>query len=228
MKTIGILAGMGPRSTSPFLELVLDQCQKQYGARYDIDYPHIIIYSLPTPFYLDRPIDHTELKASIIEGLKRLESCGVTYIAMPCNTAHKYYEELTAAIDKPLLNIIDETLENIFEGRRITLFATESTFDSGLYQKELKKKGYEFFFEDLWQDKVNEIITMIKSGQNDVERNKKWNDLLKLVYEQDIDSIIIACTDLNVVLQDSINKYSMTFIDSSECLAKAVISEYLK
>jgi len=39
--SIGILAGMGPRSTAPFLELVLDQCQIQYGAKYDIDYPHI-------------------------------------------------------------------------------------------------------------------------------------------------------------------------------------------
>jgi len=30
---IGILAGMGPRSTAPFLELVLDQCHAlQFGA----------------------------------------------------------------------------------------------------------------------------------------------------------------------------------------------------
>jgi aspartate racemase len=34
--SIGILAGMGPRSTTPFLELVIDQCQIQYGAHYDI------------------------------------------------------------------------------------------------------------------------------------------------------------------------------------------------
>jgi len=228
MKTIGILAGMGPRSTSPFLELVLDQCQKQYGAKYDIEYPHIIIYSLPTPFYLDRPINHTELKASIIEGLKRLESCGATYIAIPCNTAHKYYEELITSIDRPLLNIIDETLENISESRRITLFATKSTFDSGLYQKELEEKGYEFFFDESWQEKVNEIISLIKSGENIIERNKKWDDLLKSVNTKGIDSIIIACTDLNVVLKDSINRYNITFIDSSECLAKAVVREYLK
>lgn len=32
---------MSPRSTSPFLEMVLDQCQIQYNAKYDIDYPNI-------------------------------------------------------------------------------------------------------------------------------------------------------------------------------------------
>jgi aspartate/glutamate racemase len=32
--TIGILAGMGPRSTGPFLDLVVTACQKMYGARH--------------------------------------------------------------------------------------------------------------------------------------------------------------------------------------------------
>ena len=53
---IGILAGMGPRSTAPFVDMVVDECQRQYGARYDIDFPPMQIYALPTPFYIDRPI----------------------------------------------------------------------------------------------------------------------------------------------------------------------------
>ncbi|TCO68302.1 hypothetical protein [Marinisporobacter balticus] len=38
---IGILAGMGPRSTAPFLDLVIDECQLQYGAKYDEEFPHM-------------------------------------------------------------------------------------------------------------------------------------------------------------------------------------------
>lgn len=113
MKTIGILAGMGPRSTSPFLELVLNQCQQQYGARNDIDFPHILIYSLPTPFYIDREIDESALRKSIEEGIKRFESCGVDFIAIPCNSAHKYFDSLVKAVNVPVLNIIEETLKNI-------------------------------------------------------------------------------------------------------------------
>lgn len=59
---IGILAGMGPKSTSPFIDKVIDYCQKLYGASNDIDYPHMMIYSCPTAFYADRPIDHDEMK----------------------------------------------------------------------------------------------------------------------------------------------------------------------
>ena len=47
-KVIGILAGMGPRSTAPFVDMLVDACQRQYGARYDIDFPPMLIYALPT------------------------------------------------------------------------------------------------------------------------------------------------------------------------------------
>jgi len=30
---IGILAGMGPKSTGPFVDKVVEQCQKIYGAK---------------------------------------------------------------------------------------------------------------------------------------------------------------------------------------------------
>jgi len=31
-RLIGILAGMGPRSTAPFVDMLVDECQRQYGA----------------------------------------------------------------------------------------------------------------------------------------------------------------------------------------------------
>jgi aspartate racemase len=75
--TIGILEGMGPRSTSPFLEAVLDECERQYGARTDGEYPHMLAYSLPTPFYPDRPVDHEELRSAVVAGAKRLAAATV-------------------------------------------------------------------------------------------------------------------------------------------------------
>jgi len=33
-KTIGILAGMGPHSTAPFIDLIITQCQIQYGVKH--------------------------------------------------------------------------------------------------------------------------------------------------------------------------------------------------
>ncbi len=58
----------------------------------------MMIYSLPTPFYIDRPINHELMKETIIDGLQKLESTGVNFIAMPCNSAHIYFKELKSLL----------------------------------------------------------------------------------------------------------------------------------
>ena len=67
---IGILAGMGPKSTGPFVDTVVAGCQTIYGAKHDMDFPHMMIYSCPTPFYIDRPIDHEAMKKRLLTGHK--------------------------------------------------------------------------------------------------------------------------------------------------------------
>ncbi len=166
---IGILAGMGPRSTSPFIDLVMDACQTLYGAKYDEDFPEIMIYSLPTPFYIDRPMDHQLMKKTIIEGLKKLESIGVDFIAMPCNSAHIYFDELERSIGIPLINIVDETIKHLPETpQKVTLFSTSSTFESEIYQKGIQNSGHEFIFESNWQQKLNSLIQGIKNDKEDI------------------------------------------------------------
>ncbi|MDM1352467.1 amino acid racemase [Myroides marinus] len=224
-KILGILGGMGPRSTTPFLELVLDECQGQYNAILDEEFPEIIIYSLPTPFYLDREIDHQLMQETIIKGLKKLEANGVHSIAMPCNSAHIYIDDLQSAIDTKLFNIVEQTINQLpLDSKNVTLFATQTTFASNLYQKEILAKGHTFVFESNWQNLLTEIISGIKKDKNDPNNLLLWEQLLSEVKNK-TDYIIIACTDLNVVMQH--NYTQAHFIDSSLALAKALVQDYL-
>jgi len=224
-KKIGILAGMGPRSTSPFLEMVLDQCQKQYNAKYDIDYPHILIYSLPTPFYIDRVINHDEMKKTIKNVLIDLEKSGVDYIAMPCNSAHIYFDEIKESIKIPLMNIVDETIKKIKDkNKKITIFSTEVTMKSEIYQKGIQKSQNDFYFKKEWQKTVNKIIQMVKNNENKENIEKKWIKLIKEVKKNKVEYIIIACTDLSMLKNDF---KMIKIIDSSKSLAESVIKKYL-
>ena len=224
-KIIGILAGMGPRSTAPFIDQVIDECQKQYNASLDEEFPKMMIYSLPTPFYIDRPMDHELMKKTIAEGLKKLESTDVQFIAMPCNSAHIYIEDLVKSINIPLLNIVEETLNQLPTDKlRISLFATTTTFNSQIYQKGITEKGHQFVFREQWQEQLNELIKNIKAQKDNPLNQELWSKLLKEA-EQDADYIIIACTDLNAVT-DRINT-SVKIIDSSQCLAHSVVKKYL-
>ncbi|PET95658.1 amino-acid racemase [Bacillus cereus] len=216
---IGILAGMGPKSTGPFVDTVVAGCQTIYGAKHDMDFPHMMIYSCPTPFYMDRSIDHAAMKKAIIEGAQKLESTGVDFIAMPCNTAHLYFEELQRSITIPILNIVDETLQAIPEtAKRVALLATEATVQAGIYQDEIIKRNIEYIHNEQWQEMINQIITCIKGGE--IEEARKLWSVLVLQLKDEVDTAIIACTDLNVVVSED-------FVDSSQCLAKAVVRMYV-
>ncbi len=222
---IGILAGMGPRSTAPFVDLVVTECQKQYGAKHDLDFPPMMIYSLPAPFYDDRPIDPPALKAAICEGLKKLESTGVDFIAMPCNSAHIYYDDLVSCIHAPLLNMIDEALRALPAGvTKMALLATRPTAESGLYQAGAKRFGVELLTDERWQILVDDLIRVIKSSQTRDGARMLWRELLAEVKSQGVESAVLACTDLNAVSGTA--QASLSILDATECLARAVVSRW--
>jgi amino-acid racemase len=225
--TIGILGGMGPKSTGPFIDQVISQFQAITGAKDDIDFPPIMIYSLPTPFYLDRPIDHKLMEKTICEGLKKLESCGVSFIAMPCNTAHLYFETLKNCIQVPLLNMISIALNAIqLPTKKIVILGTRPTIESHIFQKELTKKGLKYIQHPQWQKKIDELILRIKKENNPESLISIWESLATdLLYEQ-VDTVLLACSDLNIIFKHLTLPFKL--VDSSLCLAKAIVNKWIE
>jgi aspartate racemase len=221
---IGILAGMGPRSTAPFVDLVIDECQRQYGAREDDEFPPMMISSLPTPLYLDRPIDHGALRAAIVAGLRKLASTGVAFVAMPCNTAHIYYDDLAAAIDVPLLNIVDEALRAMpASADRIALLASRLTVEAGIYQAAAARVGLELVSPARWQAQVDQLLGAIKSSPDRRDAVAMWRSLLDDLAADKIDTVVLACTDLNAV---SAAHAGLAVLDATQCLAAATVREW--
>jgi len=222
---IGILAGMGPKSTGPFIDQVVAAFQFLTGAKNDIDFPPMMIYSLPTPFYVNHPIDHKLMEKTICNGLKKLEACGVDFIAMPCNTAHLYFSELQQCIRIPLLNIITATLNRLPKSaKKITILGTRTTLESQIYQKGLRKTHFICIENPLWQKKIDEMILSIKTSANREIAINLWADLSNNFREEGIDTLLVACTDLNVVMKTV--KSPFPIIDSSACLAEAIVEKW--
>lgn len=222
---IGILAGMGPKSTGPFIDQLVAAFQSMTGAKNDIDFPPMMIYSLPTPFYVDRPIDHVLMEKTICSGLKRLEACGVSFIAMPCNTAHLYFSQLKRCVQIPLLNMVDLTLARIpKDSQKVTILATRPIIDSKIYQKGLDLAHLSYTFNPSWQKKIDEIILGIKTMADHQTILRAWEELANEFLKAGIDTAILACTDLNVVLKDIHPAFQI--VDSSLCLAEAIVKKW--
>jgi len=225
-KRLGILAGMGPRSTAPFLEMVYDECRRQYGAKYDDEYPEMVLFSWPTPFYVDRPIDDDALFGAIARGLAELEKNDVAITAMPCNTAHKYYDSLKAGAKSRLLDMVAITMKGISpDSGRATVLATKPTMEMNIYQNALLGGGKEFVFLPRWQESVLELIASIKSKESMRTIASRYIRLEKEIVAEGVDTILFACTDLSTIGEEH---RSARTIDSSKELAKELVAEYLK
>ena len=222
---IGILAGMGPRSTAPFVAMVVDACQRQYGAHYDIDFPPMLIYALPTPFYIDRPIDHAALEATIIAGLRKLEHAGVAFVAMPCNSAHIYFEQLASSMHVPLLNMPDLALGALpAASNTVALLATRPTVEARIYQDAIERAGKRLLVGDFWQARVDALILAIKSSSDRAAANVLWRDLVADLHSAGADTLLLACTDLNAV--SATVDTPMALVDATRCLAEATVKTW--
>ena len=104
---LGIFGGMGPEATADLYKQVI----KLTPATKDQDHIPTLMYSMPQIPDRMASIRNDDLKLVpfLVDGLKRLENAGASYIAIPCNTVHYFYDEMVKSVKIPILNIINET-----------------------------------------------------------------------------------------------------------------------
>ena len=91
MKKLGIIGGLGPMATAYFLERVTQMCD----AKKDQEHIQIVLISNPaipdrTKFLLGE--SNNSPLPLIIKSAEQLRTMGAEVIAIPCITAHCYYE----------------------------------------------------------------------------------------------------------------------------------------
>jgi len=109
-KVIGILGGMGPEATCDLFHKIIRVTPRFKPIRRDQDHLRVIVDS--NPLIPDRT-------AAILEGgedpvpqlqetARNLERAGAGLIAMPCNTAHYFWDQVQAAVGIPVLHMMEE------------------------------------------------------------------------------------------------------------------------
>jgi aspartate racemase len=216
---------MGPRSTAPFIDLVVTECQIQYGARHDIDFPKMMICSQPAPFHEDRPVDHGALQAAIREGLHDLERTGADFLAIACNTAHIYYPELAAAVSVPLLDMVELTVAAIPEkARRVAAIAARPTAESGIYQRAIRERGFDVVEID-WQADVDGLLGATRTSTEPHRFALLWAGLTGRAVAAQVDAVVVACLDLSGVIGHADSRVPV--VDASRCLARGLVARWL-
>ncbi|WP_440616850.1 aspartate/glutamate racemase family protein [Cysteiniphilum sp. 6C5] len=156
----------------------------------------------------------------------KLQGWGAKLIAISCNTAHLYFEQLQQHLDVKLLNIIHETVKLVPKNaNRVSLLSTQSTFDSNLYQLAIEKVAKGFIFEPHWQQEINALIRAVKTSADSVYEEAYV--LLLTLTKLKVDMVIIGCTELSEIIlrvRDD-QKLPMRIVDSSKALVDAVLRD---
>src|SRR5204863_1261218 len=121
---------------------------------------------------------HAVLEAVIIAGLRKLADAGVAFVAMPCNSAHIYFEPLAAGIQVPLLNMIDVALGALpAASKMVALLTTRPTVEARIYQDAIERAGKRLLAGEIWQARVDALILAIKSFSDRATASALWRDL---------------------------------------------------
>src|SRR5690606_28553292 len=100
---LGVLGGMGPLATVDFLSKLIEET----AAGRDDDHVPVVVYSVPQ--IPSRPAAIVSGGPSplpaMLDGVRTLKGAGATVLAIACNTAHYWYDDLAAAAGIPIVHI---------------------------------------------------------------------------------------------------------------------------
>lgn len=216
MKRLGVAGGLGPAATAYFYEALLNLTY----AEKDQDHIDTIILSYPSvpdrSAYLTGKSIESPLEG-IAEMLKTLDGIGVDYIAIPCVTIHRFFDELARNVKTPVINILSETTAAL-ASMNITkagIMATEGTVKTNLFKAEFEKVGIKAVYPVKSQSLLTDIIYDIKGGKAiDLADFYRVSDELVSSGAQ---INVLGCTELSLLKK----KYALNgdFLDTLELLA---------
>ncbi|MEV4886440.1 aspartate racemase [Chitinophaga ginsengisegetis] len=244
-KVIGIVGGMGPEAGLALFKSIL----LMTPATLDQEHLPVILMSFPDAIgdrtqYLDGYIS-VNPAYSIVKMIRKLEAAGAEVVGLACNTVYSpaIFDVISGRIQHPgssiaLLNMPFETCrhikDNLLGVRRIGLMTTNGTYRSGIYKTVLETMGFEVVIPDarFQNDIIHRMIYDPRDGikacpGNITNQVKQWSgQALSYFKQQQVDAIILGCTDLSLVFTES-TVDEMIIVDSTASFARALIREAL-
>ena len=68
---------------------------------------------------------------------------GLIYLAIPCNTAHSFFDQIASGTELPIINMIEETAARAASrgAKRVGILATTGTISTDVYQSACEAHG---------------------------------------------------------------------------------------
>jgi len=221
---LGILGGMGPLATVDFLRKVVELTP----ARKDQDHFPMVVVSLPqVPDRTAAMLAGGESPVpAMLEGIAMLNRAGVAAIAIPCNSAHFWFDDLARASKAPILHIADAACAELERRAGSTvhtvgLLGTSGTVAMRIYQGRITGRGYECLVPpaDDQEELVMGGIYQIKAGDL-AHARKLLGQAADGLRARGAEMIILGCTEIPIVLEDGDGRIDATMALAAACVRR--------
>jgi aspartate racemase len=223
-RVVGILGGMGPEATVDLMRRVIAATP----ARDDVDHIHLLVDNNPkVPSRIAALIEGAgpDPAPAIIAMAKRLEIGGADVLAIACNTAHAYVDQVRSATSIPLLDMIDLTTRRIsrmtLKHGSVGLLASSAVVKLGLYHRGLSAYGVALV-TPAGQAELMDIIKAVKRGDTGARNRAHFARIAHDLMRERVDMLLIACTELSV-LADSLDE-GFPALDALDILAREIVA----
>lgn len=229
MKTVGIIGGLGPETTSEFYLDLVFSCQKKDRTHR----PAIIISSVPLPYEIEedaisKNVGIERCLPFLIEETKRLEKAGTDFIVMPCNSLHIFINQIRNAVKIPVMSIVEETVKFLKKNnfKKVGIVSTSATIKNKLYESAFENNGIAYEApDDFQQAKMGKFIFNLVKGQQNNRDREELIGIINSFEKKDIDCVILACTDLQLLIP---KHPTLKIFDTMKILADATVEKILE
>jgi aspartate racemase len=226
VRMLGVLGGMGPLASAQFMV----RLTQLTPATRDQDHIPAVLWSDPRvpDRTVDQPSGDTDPLPWFLRGIEGLQRAGCGAIAIPCNTAHRWYDAMRTASRVPILHIVDAAAAELrrsgAETGRIGVMATQAALGMRLYQDRLGALGWDCIVPS--QDEMDRLVTpairLVKLNRM-VEAYAPLAAVARNLAERGAGSIVLGCTEIPLGIQAG-PPPELPIVDTIDALALAAIA----
>eukprot|EP01037_Dinobryon_pediforme_P012940 gene12940-13040_t len=227
-KTLGVLGGMGPLASAHFMV----RLTMLTPAARDQEHIPAVLWSDP------RIPDRNAAKGGgqdplpfLQRGIRGLVTAGCAAIAIPCNTAHGWFEGMQAAAPGvTFFHIVDEAASALTQivpqGGTVGVMGTAGTLRMRLYQDRLEARGWKTITPD--EDEMARLVTpsiaAVKANRV-ADAYAPLAEMSEILAARGAQAVVLGCTEIPLGIQAGpYQEISVPLIDTIDTLALAAIA----
>lgn len=224
MKTIGLIGGMSWLSTIDYYRAINKDVGKRLGGMNNARIVMVSINVADAFALLDRG-DEDGVVELLSDAARRIELGGAHLLAMCSNSSHIFAERVQAAVEIPLVGLIDPVAAAIKDAglSKVGILATTNLVQNGLYARRLNALGIDTVSPDnVRQDRLQTTIAEgVEAGSFSGDAHDFVGEVMRRLMEEGAQGMVLGCTEIPQMTAQAPDQ--LPLFDTTQIHAKAIV-----